>query len=100
MPMTKKPIAATEAAEQLAILGLNYLASDPEILLRFLEATGLGPQTLREAARDPAFLASVLRYMTQDESLLLAFAANVGVEPGQVAAADAVLSPDAYGGFM
>ena len=43
---------------------------------RFLAVTGLGPHNLRQAASDPAFLASVLDYVAADEGLLVAFAAD------------------------
>ncbi len=90
--MVKKALPR-EAAEQVAVAGLNFLASDMEHLGGFLAATGLGPQNLREAAREPEFLAAVLQYLMQDESLLLAFAANAVVDPQTVAAADLVLNP-------
>jgi hypothetical protein len=92
---TKKP--AKDAAEQIAVAALNYLASDPEHLGGFLAATGIGPHNLRESARDPHFLAGVLRYIMQDESLLLAFAANAGFPPEMVVQADVVLNPENYG---
>jgi hypothetical protein len=76
-----------EGAEALAIDALGFLAGDMERLGRFLAVTGLGPENLRRAAGEPAFLASVLNYVAEDESLLLAFAANAGVGPARVAAA-------------
>jgi hypothetical protein len=90
--MAKKPLHE-EAAEQIAVAALNFLASDMDHLGGFLAATGLGPQNLRESARDPAFLAGVLRYIMQDESLVLAFAANASVPPETVIQADLVLNP-------
>jgi hypothetical protein len=92
---SKKP--HKDAAEQIAVVALNYLASDPEHLGGFLAATGIGPHNLRDAAREPHFLAGVLRYLMQDESLLLAFAANAGFTPEMVVQADVVLSPENYG---
>ncbi len=74
-------------AESLAIAALGFLAGDGERLGRFLAVTGLGPDNLRGAAREPGFLASVLAHVAGDESLLLAFAANEGVPPERVGAA-------------
>jgi Protein of unknown function (DUF3572) len=88
-----------EAAEHIAIAALNYLASDAEHLGGFLAATGLGPQNLRESAREPEFLAAVLRYIMQDEALLLAFADKASVSPETVVHADLVLNPPADGLF-
>jgi hypothetical protein len=88
-----------EAAEQIAVAALNFLSTDAEHLGGFLAATGLGPHNLREAARDPDFLAGVLHHIMQDESLLLAFAANASVSPETVAQADLVLNPPEDGIF-
>src|SRR5262245_47114491 len=65
-----------QAAEQLAIQALAYLAGDPERLGRFLALTGLGPETIRAAAtsRDSQFLAGVLDHIAGDDGLLTAFA--------------------------
>ncbi|MCA3628870.1 MAG: DUF3572 domain-containing protein [Methylobacterium sp.] len=72
--------------EMLAISALSFLAEEPERLSRFLDLTGLSPITLRRAAAEPRFLASVLDYLVADESLLLAFAANAQVAPETVVA--------------
>jgi Protein of unknown function (DUF3572) len=74
-------------AESIAIKGLSFLAGDPERLGRFLAMTGLGPENLREAAASPGFLGSVLAHLAEDESLLLAFAAEAGLRPEHVARA-------------
>ncbi len=52
-----------DAAEQVAVLALNFLAADAERLGGFLAATGIGPANLRQAAREPQFLAGVLRHL-------------------------------------
>jgi hypothetical protein len=90
--VSRKP-TPTAAAEQIAVAALNYLAADAAHLGGFLAATGLGPQNLRESARQPEFLGAVLRYLMQDESLLLAFADGAGVSPETVAHADFALNP-------
>jgi hypothetical protein len=79
--------ALREAAEQVAVAALSFLASEPDRLSRFLSLSGLGPQNLRAAAADPAFLSSVLDYLLADEPLLLAFAADQGQAPESVATA-------------
>lgn len=81
------PRHPTADPEMLAISALSFLAEEPERLSRFLDLTGLSPITLRRAAADPRFLASVLDYLVADESLLLAFAANAQVAPETVVAA-------------
>ena len=64
------------AAEQLAIAALGFIAGEPEQLGGFLAMSGIGPDSLREAAREPRFLAGVLDHVMADEALLLAFAAT------------------------
>jgi hypothetical protein len=81
-----------EDAEAIAIAALGFMASDPERLGRFLAITGLGPENLRAAAGEPGFLGQILAHVAQDESLLLAFAANTGERPERVGAAHLVLA--------
>jgi Protein of unknown function (DUF3572) len=80
------------AAEALAITALQFIAAEPERLGRFLAVTGLGPQSIREAARDPQFLAGVLDHIAGDERLLLAFAAENEFDPNDVIRAHDTLS--------
>lgn len=82
-----------EAAETLAISALSFLAEDGETLGRFLTATGLGPETLREAASSPGFLVAVLEFLLGDESLLLVFAERQRIRPMMIAAARHALDP-------
>ena len=81
-----------ESAENLAISALAFLAGDPERLGRFLSLTGIGPDAIRKAATEPAFLAGVLDHVVSDETLLVAVAAHAGVSPFTVERAQAVLS--------
>jgi hypothetical protein len=81
-----------EIAEKLAISALSYLAGEPERLGAFLAATGIGPEMIRKAAADPAFLAGVLDHVCGDEPLLLAVAEHAGIAPPDVEHAQAVLS--------
>ena len=46
-----------EAAESMAAQGLAFLAEDPARLSRFLAATGLTPDQIREQVNAPQFLA-------------------------------------------
>lgn len=80
------------AAETLAIQALTYIGSDPERLARFLALSGLGPQSLRAAAREPSFLAAVLDHIASDENLLVGFATDAGVEPAHVTRARRLMS--------
>jgi hypothetical protein len=81
-----------EAAEQLAIQALEYLATEPEHLARLLALSGLDPRNIRAAARDPRFLGGILDYLATDEALLVAFAARVDIRPEGIVMARDVLS--------
>lgn len=80
-----------DAAEALAIAALSFLASEPEHLGAFLAATGIGPDGIRQASRDPNFLSGVLDYFSGDEALLIAFARHAGIDPTEVERGRAVL---------
>ena len=67
--------------DELAVHVLGFVAGDAERLERFLALTGLDPASLRDVARETAFLESVLDYMLADEPLLLAFAHESGLKP-------------------
>jgi hypothetical protein len=84
------------AAEELAIAALGFIAAEPERLGRFLAVTGIGPQSIREAAREPQFLAGVLDHIAGDERLLLAFAAETTIDPGDVIPARDTLAGDRW----
>ncbi len=79
-------------AESLAVAALGFLAAEPGRLAGFLSLSGLGPDTVRLAARDPAFLPAVLDYLLANEPVLLAFAAEHQIDPKAVAAASKALA--------
>jgi len=81
-----------DAAESLAIQALSYLAGEPERLGRFLTLTGIGPDRIRAAAASPGFLAGVLDHVASEDAMVTAFAAEAGVEPGEIERARAVLT--------
>jgi hypothetical protein len=90
--MAKAGRITRKIAQNLAIEALGLMAGDPERLGAFLAATGTGPEMIRQAAGDPAFLSGVLDHVVADEPLLIAVAEHVGVAPQDVEHAQAVLS--------
>ena len=90
--MAKAARINRKIAENLAIQALAFMAGDPERLGAFLAATGIGPEMIRKAAAEPAFLAGVLDYVCADEGLLIAVAGHARVAPQDVEHAQAVLS--------
>ena len=92
----KKPVHnPREVAEIVAIQALTFVAGDPERLGLFLAESGLGPETLRTAAANPQFLASVLDFVMRDDATVKAFADASQLHPTNIAAARQALDdPD------
>ena len=92
----KKPVHnPREVAEIVAIQALSFVAGDPERLGLFLAESGIGPETLRSAASDPRFLASVLDFVMRDDVTVQAFATASELHPTNIAAArQALADPD------
>jgi Protein of unknown function (DUF3572) len=84
--------AQQEAAAELAVAALTFIAEEPERLGRFLALSGIGPESLRTAGREPDFLLGVLDHVVGDETLLVAFAQQHGIDPLDVTRAHAVLA--------
>ena len=86
-------------AEHIAIQALAFLAEDPSRLSRFFSLTGMTPDALTSDAGNPAVLTALLDHLMGDESLLLTFPSNCGVEPADIARARRALAggggPDA-----
>lgn len=76
-----------ESAEQMAITALSFVAADPVLLPRFLAISGIGADQIRQAAREPGFLAGVLQFLMAHEPSLAAFCDATGAAPASVAAA-------------
>ena len=91
---TRKPSSQErkDAATSLAVMALSFIASDPERLGRFLALTGIGPESIRTAAREPGFLVGVLDHLASDDQLLRAFADQNEFDPEQVMQARELLA--------
>jgi hypothetical protein len=92
----KKPVKnPREVAEIVAVQALSFIAGEPERLGLFLAESGIGPETLRNAAADPRFLASVLDFVMRDDATVKAFASVSQLHPTNIAAAHQALNdPD------
>ena len=83
--MKQRPLRLDHGrAEEIAILGLSFLAADAERLGQFLALTGAGPETLAKARTEPDVLASVIEYLLGDETLLLEFSSEHSLAPETV----------------
>ena len=74
-------------AESVAIAALSFIASDTELLPRFLSITGIEASSIRRAASEPGFLAGVLQFVLAHEPTLIAFAERSGTPPDSVSQA-------------
>ena len=90
--MATKVKLTQRAAETVAVQALSFIASDPERLGLFLASTGIGPGDIRAAAREPLFLAGVLDHLANNEAVMMAFAAETGIEPASILAARETLA--------
>lgn len=88
----KVPAEQQDAAHELAIAALAFIAAAPEELSRFLALSGIDPGAIRAAASEPGFLGGVLAYIAGNERTLLAFAADAGIAPEEVEKARIVLT--------
>jgi Protein of unknown function (DUF3572) len=75
-----KQSAIHEGAEAIAIQALGFIASDPDLLPRFLSITGIEASAIRHAAREPGFLAGVLQFVPT----LISFSQAANIAPGEV----------------
>ena len=76
-----------EQAETLALQALAYLFSTPKLTERFLSETGFTPAQVKADAQAPEVLEAALAVLSNDEALLLAFAANNALAPEDIVSA-------------
>ncbi|HMQ57801.1 MAG TPA: DUF3572 domain-containing protein [Rhizobiaceae bacterium] len=83
MPRNADSTARDKAAE-LAVAALSWIAGDPAMLARFLGVTGISAGAIREAAREPGFLAGVLDFIAAHEPTLHAFCDATEADPALI----------------
>lgn len=82
--MKNMTVNPSENANGIAIKALTFLTQEENRLSRFLDITGWTPATLASPNSQAAILVSVLEYLMSDEDILLTFAANSKIEPGDI----------------
>lgn len=70
----------------LALAALGWVLEDGARARRFLDVTGLCPDSLRAGLADPGVLASVAEFLNNHEPDLLRAAEALAVAPEQIAA--------------
>lgn len=76
-----------EKSEAIAIDVLSWLASEPELLNRFLGLSGLEASQLRQAATQPGFFTGVLEFLINHEPTLLKYCEASNERPEHIAQA-------------
>jgi len=70
-----------ESAEGIAQEVLIWIAGEEDLLAAFMGSTGAAGSDLKNAAQDPAFLASVLDFLMMDDAWIARFCAASGHAP-------------------
>lgn len=94
LPAGKVSVGADQrdAALELAVAALGFIAGERDELSRFLALTGIDPGSIRTTAEEPGFLGGVLAYIAGNEHTLLAFAAHADVAPEEIERARMILA--------
>ena len=69
-----------EIAETIALQALGWLAGNDELLPVFLGSSGASEADLKAGAGDPAFLGSVLDFLTMNDAWVIAFCDASGLD--------------------
>ncbi len=80
-----------ETAEEVGVKALIWLAGNDDLLPVFLGASGASASAIRDQARDPAFLGSVLDFILMDDAWVVAFCDANGLKYDAPMRARAVL---------
>jgi hypothetical protein len=81
------PGSAQAQAQTLALAALGWVLDDGERAERYLELTGLDPDSLRRGLGDPAVLASALDFLANHEPDLIRAAEALALTPEDLVAA-------------
>ncbi|WP_347302760.1 DUF3572 family protein [Croceibacterium sp. TMG7-5b_MA50] len=90
--MLRTPSSEPRDAAELALEALGWLLADSLRAQRFLDLTGLTPDSLRGSLHHCATQAAVLDFLAAHEPDLEAAADSLGIAPQELAAARARLA--------
>ncbi|MCW1956853.1 MAG: DUF3572 domain-containing protein [Roseobacter sp.] len=68
-----------DAAEEIGLKALVWLAGNEDLMPVFLGASGADVAAIRQSAADPAFLASVLDFLLMDDAWVMGFCEAKGL---------------------
>jgi hypothetical protein len=84
MHVRLKTSQTSEEGSDIALKYMIYLASDDDRLSAFCGLSGIGGDELKARLPEPEFQAFLLDVLLQNESELLAFAADQGIKPESI----------------
>ena len=87
-----RPASEPASQEVLALAALGWVLQCEDRAARYLELTGLDPDSLRSGLSDPAILASALDFLANHEPDLIRAAEALAVTPEELVAAKDALS--------
>ena len=80
----RRPVGSGKDAETIGVEALSFMASNPEVLQRFLDVTGMEAGQLRSAAARPSFFVGLLDFILAHEPTVLDFAGAAGLDPAEI----------------
>ena len=83
----KRSVGSGKDGEAIGVEALSFMASNPEVLQRFLDVTGMEAGQLREAAARPSFFVGLLDFILAHEPTVLDFAKEAGLDPAEIGVA-------------
>jgi len=89
IPLRPKPDSLNP--QTLALAALGWVLEGEERAARYLDLTGLDPDSLRAGLGDPLILASALEFLTNHEPDLIRAAEALAVTPEELVAAKDIL---------
>ena len=102
-PKASTVIQPSPQGEEIAIAALGFIAGDEERLSRFLALTGIDPASMRQQIGDPHDRihrgADFMDHVFEDESLLLAFCADINMDPARLVQIHQRMTPHNHHGL-
>ncbi len=86
-PRASQTSMSPSVADAIAVKAFAFMAENQVHLALFLQETGIEPETVRKAAKGPAFLRGVLDYILAESDVLLDAVEALGVAPEVIASA-------------
>ncbi len=98
-PKASTVVQPSPQGEEIAIAALGFIAGDDERLSRFFALTGIDPSEIRQRITDPLFQLAIMDHIFEAESLLLAFCADITMDPARLVQIHQRMTPHNHHGL-